>query len=146
MEKQISRKPIPYVLEDDRDSPEEKQVVFWIIPLKGEEASDVTADYLDQVRAQAQSGHRGSRRRVRQADRRSWLSAVEKIENYPPSDDIPELLALADETNGRIASVSDETGLLMIRKDMLGDQVQEIFNARSNFSTLEAAEKKDSSS
>lgn len=145
MEKQISRKPIPYVLEDDRDSPEEKQVIFWIVPLKGEEASDVTADYLDQVRAQAQSGHRGSKRRVRQADRRSWLSAVEKIENYPPSDDMPELLALAEES-GRIVSVSDEAGLLMIRKDMLGDQVQEVFNARSSLSALEAAEKKDSSS
>ena len=143
MEKQISRKPIPYVLEDDRDSPEKEQVIFWITPMKGEEASDVTADYLDQIRVGG--GRRGSRGRVRQAERRSWLSAVSKIENYFPSDDFPELLGRAGE-DGRIEMAEDETGLLLIRKDMLSDQIQEIVNARSNFSTLEAAEKKDSSS
>lgn len=152
MRKQISKEPIQYILQEDRGELREVQVIFWLIPLKGEESAQLYSDYAG-VSKEGRSGYREvNKGKLRRADRESWLRAVSRVDNYPPSEDILgyekiksvcKVVKMPDgEEILRIPSTEDPDILSHIFDDLLTDQTQEIFDARANSQKLGEYEKK----
>jgi len=141
MERQVSKKPVPYILKEDRSEPPEKQVIFGIRPLKGDEAAELVSLYAEVTRTGKRGQTEVDKKKLKKAEEQAWLRAVAWIKNYPPSEDFPELLELCND-KGRIEYTDDPDVLLLIYRDLLADQVQEILDARGNLSHLTEAEKK----
>lgn len=145
MDRQLSKKPFPYVLQEDVGEPKEKQVTFWLIPLKAQEAGDLASVYAG-VTKEKKGVTTVNSIRFWQSQQEAWLMAVAKIDNYPPSEDFPpvweKLLDTEIEGVKRIKTTKDPDVLRAIYDDLLVDQSEEIFSARADAATLIRSEKK----
>lgn len=135
----VSKKAVPYVLEDDRRSPENEQTVFWIMPKKGHDANESLRRYA----AAGRDGRKGYRElntaRLDSADLEEFADIVVKIENFLFSDDFPDL-----KKQGPIKVIEDNSTLLAVCKDLSVDHLLEIMDAANNISHLRSGEKKTS--
>ena len=147
MDKQFSLEPVEYILEEDRGEPPEKQVSFWVKPLKIRESVKMVSE-LSEVSRQRRGRTEVSVQRLMKSEMDGWLRALAKIDNYPPSDDFDQYLpqgfnlqAIVGE-DGRIESTDDPDLISAIGEDLMLDQREEITEVRSNFSRLERGTRK----
>lgn len=133
----VSKKPVPYVIEDDRKSPVSQQTVFWIVPKKGHDANETLRRYA----AAGRDGRKGYRElstsRLDQADVDEFLDICIKVENFKFSDDFPDL-----SKQGVIKVIEDSATLSALCKDLSVDHLLEIMDAANNISHLMMGEKK----
>lgn len=133
----VSKKAIPYVLEEDRRNSYSEQTVFWIMPKKGHDANETLRRYA----AAGRDGRKGYRElntsRLDQADVEEFLDVVVKVENFQFSEDYPDL-----SKQGLIKTIEDQGTLVQVCKDLSVDHLLEIFDAANNISHLKAGEKK----
>jgi len=133
----VSKKPIPYVLEEDRKNPLQDQTVFYIVPKKGHDSNETLRRYA----AAGRDGRKGYRDlsvpRLDQADWEEFLDVVVKVENFRFSEDFSDLAK-----QGAIKSIEDKGTLMCVAKDISSEYLIEIFDAANNISHLVAGEKK----
>lgn len=135
--KGVSKDPIPYVPEVERDNIE-NPTCFWIKPKTGKDANESMRRYA----AASKEGRKGYRdldvRKLNSADIEEFINYVIKVENYEFSDNYPEL-----EERGVIPEITDEATLIKICHDLPADILIEIFDAAANVSQLKAGAKKN---
>jgi len=138
--KGVSKKPIPYVPEAERDNTIDP-TVLWIKPKTGKDANESMRRYA----AASKEGRKGYRdldsRKLNNADLEEFISVVSSVENYEFSDNFPEL-----EEQGVMGNIEDEATLIKVCQDLPADILIEIFDASNNLSQLKAGEKKSSKS
>ena len=136
----VSKKPIPYVPEEER-SVTENQTVFHLVPKTGHQ-SNVT---MQRYAAAGRDGRKGYRElnvnKLDNADLAEFLDICVKVENWYFSDQFPDL-----ESQGLFKEVEDSELLKRVVQDMSSELLLEVFEAANNLSTLKAGEKKSSSS
>ena len=136
----ISRKPVPYVPEDDRSSPLDEQVVFWIQPKRGKEANISLARYAGAGKDDRKGYRKISTNKLDNADLEEFISIVSKVENYQFAPDNPRC------EEGVLEELTTQIDLRTVCEEISADVLAEIFEASSNISVLRAGEKKSSSS
>lgn len=133
----VSKKPIPYVLEEDRKSDAAVQTVFWIVPKKGHDANETLRRYA----AAGRDGRKGYRElntaRLDQADIEEFLDICIKVENFQFSEDFPDLAK-----QGVVKVIEDSASLAILCRDLSVDHLLEIMDAANNISHLKTGEKK----
>jgi hypothetical protein len=152
----IVEKEHPYVLKDDRENPEDKQTVFWIVPKTVRSANQTAADYAAVSSTERRSGTtKVNVARMNAVDDKEWISAVRKIENFLVPDGAPgnafeHFLALSDGSADieKINAVTilvkvatEKADLLKIYWAMCTDHTAEIMEAYYNYTTLTGSEK-----
>jgi len=138
MPKQKSIKPFPYILEEDRDTPEE-QTIFYLMPRTVEESSQISGLYSGVLKSKP--GFRNTDSVDSNAMRRAQIDAFVHytigppgVEHYWFSDKFPEL----NEEKWMDISNDDETTLKCLAKDLKTNQLQELFEmADRGFSDTE---------
>lgn len=136
----VSKKPIPYIPEEERTVTED-QTVIWIQPKTGHQANQTMARYASARRDGRKGYTELSVRKLDNADVEEFLTIVTKIENYQFSDNFPKLAG-----QGLIKEIVDEETLRKVAMDISADILVEIMEAANNMSILTAGEKKSSSS
>lgn len=135
--KGVSKEPIPYVPEIERDN-HDNPTVFWIKPKTGRDANESMRRYA----AASKEGRKGYRdldvRKLNSADIEEFINCVIKVENFEFSDNYPEL-----EQRGVIEEITDEATLVSVCNDLAADILIEIFDAASNISQLKTGAKKN---
>jgi|TARA_Y100000310_G_scaffold321085_1_gene378273 hypothetical protein len=129
----VSRQPIAYVCESDRDLPTEEQTVFHLIPKNNQMANESIRRY---ARA-ASEGRSGAReyddRLLSVADIEEFQAVCLKVENYCFSEDYctshPNLPC---DDSGFVAEVEDPNLKADIVRDIPSQALQEIFDAVNN--------------
>lgn len=129
----VNKKPVPYVLEDDRNSPLNEQTVFWITPKKGHDANETLRRYAGAGR----DGRKGYRElntaKLDAADIEEFLSCVSRVQNFK----------LAEEEGGKVLTdITAEGDLKQVCRSLSPDHLNEIFDAANNQTHLKAGEKK----
>jgi len=136
--KGVSRKPIPFIPEEER-AVKENQTVFWITPKTGHEANKSMSRYA----AAGRDGRKGFREldvtKLDNADLQEFLDIISKVENFAFPEDEKEL-----SKKGVIPVIDDAETLRKIALYLSPDLLVEIFEAANNFSILKAGEKKNS--
>ena len=136
----VSKKPIPYVPEEER-SVTENQTVFHLVPKTGHQ-SNVT---MQRYAAAGRDGRKGYRElnvnKLDNADLAEFLDICTKVENWYFSDQFPDL-----EAQGLFKDITDPESIKRVCQDMSADLLLEVFEASNNISTLRTGEKKSSSS
>ncbi len=127
---------IPYVPEDDRDSPLGEQTVFWVKP-KGFGDSNRTAARYAKCR-KPYGGRDGfdeyNPAKMDKADIEEFLACVHGVDNFRLTDD-----------DDIIESTEDADDLRKICKAMSSGLFNEIIDVAGDMSKLKAGEKKNSS-
>ena len=136
----ISRQAIPYVLTRDQGVPDGEQTTFWIRPRKGDSGAKIVARYTAAERTMGQY-REISESRWRQADVKTWLDTVERVENFWFSDEFPELAA-----HEWMADITDPDVLTKVMRDIALEDYNEIINYAAKVSSLTDQEKNGSSS
>jgi len=131
----VIKKAIPYVLEDDRNSPITEQTVFWVTPKRSHEANKTLQRY-----GGAQKDGRGGYRefnvnKLDAADVEEFISLVEKVERYCLAPDTPFIKQFK---GGIVIETTDKAVLAEIAASMSSGQLTEIFDASGDASKLEA--------
>ena len=129
MPKQKSIKPFPYILEEDRDTPEE-QTIFYLMPRTVEESSQISGLYSGVLKSKP--GFRNADAVDSNAMRRAQIDAFVHftigppgVEHYWFSDKFPEI----HEKGWIDVSDDDETTLKYLARDLKSNQLQELFEA-----------------
>lgn len=140
MVKGVEKKPVPYVLEDDRNSPLEEQTVFHIMPKTGHDSNRTLQRYA----AASKDGRKGSReisvQKLDSADIEEFLAIVSKVEVYQ----FPSHSALYE--SGPTKVIDTPEGLREVCVTMSSDYLAEVFEAANNLSRLTDGAKKNSKS
>jgi len=135
MIKGVSRDPIPFVVEEDRNSPMEEQTIFWIKPKTGHEANQTMARYA----AAGRDGRKGYRDlnvgKLDNADIEEFLAICTRVENF---------WFAGDEKPTKI--VEGPVNLTNLCRELSSDVLIELMDASNNLSVLEAGAKKGYSS
>ncbi len=132
----VSKKQvIPYVPEDDRDSPIDIQTVFWIKPKGFGDGNSTAARYAG---CRKPLGGRGgyddySVSKMNKADIEEFIAIIVQVENYKLS---------ADHDGQIITDTEDTDDLRKICKDMSNDLFNELIDVAGDMSKLKAGEKK----
>lgn len=137
----VTKKAIPYVLEDDRSSPLHEQTVFHIVPKTGHDNNKTVQRYA----AAAKENRKGYREvnvsKMDAADHEEFISVVEKVENYIFPED--HSLYKADE-NGEpvLVTVTEAADLKEVARTLSADHLAEVLEVSNNVSKLKDGEKK----
>lgn len=142
MIKGVSKKAIPYVLEDDRESPDKEQTVFWIKPKTGEDNNKTLARY-GQASKETRKGREINVTKLNIADLEEFTSVVERVELYQFPEDST---VYKDFDNGVVNSTEDSSVLKEIARTLSADHLGEILEVSNNLSRLTAGAKKSSNS
>lgn len=142
----VSRKPIPYVVEDDRSLNSDEQTVFWLTCKNNEDTNKTLRRY---ARA-AKDGRDGQReyddRMLTVADKEEFLTVCTKVENFAFSEEYysrrPQVRDKADE-NGFLDVIEDPDLLGDLVGELPPDVVSEIFGAVNNPVKLDRGAKKN---
>ena len=128
---------IPYVPEDDRDSPVDQQTVFWVKPKGFGDANRTAARYAGCRKPYG--GKKGydeyNPALMDKADVGEFIACVHGVDNFRLTDD-----------GDIIKSTEDPDDLRQICKAMSNDLFNEIIDVAGDMSKLKAGEKKSSSS
>tara|TARA_R100001463_G_scaffold2261_3_gene9605 strand:- start:2111 stop:2554 length:444 start_codon:yes stop_codon:yes gene_type:complete len=143
----VSRKPTPFVCEDDRSLPSNEQTVFWLTCKNNEDTNKTLRRY---ARA-AKDGRDGNReyddRLLTVADKEEFLTVCSKVENFAFSEQYyerrPQVAQKADD-NGFIDMIDDPDLLGDLVTDLPPDVLSEIFAAVNNPVKLDRGAKKNS--
>ena len=132
----VVKKAVPYVLEDDRNSPVTEQTVFWVTPKRSHEANKTLQRYGGAQR-EARGGYREfSVSKLDAADAEEFISLVEKVERFGLAPDSP--FFNAHKPNGLVKETTDKALLAEIAQSMSSGHLTEIFDAAGDASKLEA--------
>lgn len=139
-----TKKPLPFVLEDDQSNPENEQTIFWISPKKGHDANETMRRYA----AAGRDGRKGYRelsvRKLDAADIEEFLAIVYKVENYIFSEDMADKYWKDGKETG--VTLDTPVGLADVCRDLSSDHLIEIIEVANNVSKLTDYQKKSSSS
>lgn len=134
----VPTKPIPYLLESQRElPPDQKPTIIHIQAKTGHDQADVMAAYAASSK-DVRGGYKEiNTRKFNSAVIREWLRVVIKVENYQFTDRFPELATLG------IISFDDEGKLEAMCMDIDPTSRDEVFDASNDVSLLMRGKKKD---
>jgi hypothetical protein len=136
----ISKTPVPYLLDRDRNAPEEEQTTFWVRPRTGEDGAKIVARYSAAERTTG-AYREISEGKWRKADSDTWLDTVAKVEHFWFSDRFPDLAA-----QGWVEEVTDPDLLVKVMQSIALEDYNEIVNFAARLSSLTPTEKNGSPS
>lgn len=143
MIKGVSKREIPYVLEDDRASALHEQTVFWILPKTGHDNNRTLQRYA----ATSKDNRKGFREinvsKLDAADIAEFSSIVKKVENFQFPEDSN---FYNNENKGIYKVIEDDEKLGEVARTLAADHLSEILEVANNISKLKEGEKKSSSS
>ena len=145
----VSRKPVPYVCEDDRALPSDEQTVFWLTCKNNEDTNKTLRRY---ARA-SKDGRDGQReyddRLLTVADKEEFMTVCSKVENFSFSEEYyqrrPQVAQKADE-DGYLDVIDDPDLLGDLVTELPPDVLSELFQAVNNPVKLDRGAKKNLSS
>ena len=144
--KGVSRKPVPYVCEDDRSLSSDQQTVFWLICKNNEDTNKTLRRYA-RASKDGRDGHREyDDRLLTVADKEEFLTVCQKVENFSFSEEYyqkrPQIKQKADE-NGFIDIIDDPDLLGDLVSELPPDVLSELFSAVNNPVKLDRGAKKN---
>jgi len=144
--KGVSRKPVPYVCEDDRGLPADEQTVFWLTCKNNDDSNKTIRRY---ARA-AKDGRVGTReyddRILSAADKEEFMTVCSKVGNWAFSAEYierrPQVEKLVNE-HGYIEMIEDPDLLGDVVTELPPDVLSELFGAVNNPVKLDRGAKKN---
>ena len=142
--KSISRDPIPYICEADRDLPQEEQTIFWVTPKNGQMAAASTRRYYRVMDGSGDSQREYNERKGLAADIEEFQSIVTKVENFFFSAEYLQKRPNLDaDENGAVKEIVDPNIFAdLVRSELASNVLQEIFGAASDPVKLDRGAKK----
>jgi len=122
----VERKPVPYVLEEDRDNDFSNQTIFWIMPKRSNEANQTLSRYGSTSKDGRQGFRHFDAKKLNQADVEEFCSLVTKVQRFKLASDSLYFTQFKD---GIIDSTDDKLILTEIARTMSSAHMTEIFDA-----------------
>ena len=139
----VSRQPIAYVCESDRDLATEEQTIFHLIPKNNQMANESIRRYA-RAASEGRGGARGyDDRLLAVADIEEFQAVCIKVENYCFSEEYRSSHPnLPCDDNGFVTLVEEPNLKADIVRDIPSQALQELFDAVNNPVKLERGGKK----
>ena len=137
MIKAVERKPVPYVLEDDRGNPPVEQTVFWITPKRSHQANQTIQRYGGASR-DARGGYRDFNvGKLDAADSDEFLAIVEKVERFQLAPDSPYYSQF---DNGIVDLTTDKAIMSNVASTLSSAHLTELFDSAGDSTKLMAGQ------
>jgi hypothetical protein len=141
----VESKAIPYVLEDDRESPLNDQTVFWIRPKTGADNNKTLQRYSLATKENRKGFREIDPRKMNIADQEEFLSVVERVENFGFNKENP-MYAQFEKEEGIVKDSTEPAVLKEIVRSLSADYLAEVLEVSNNISKLTEGAKKNSNS